>query len=313
MKKTVIIIVIIIILIMILSFFLIGNYFYNISLNPAKDKSFVLGGYEETEEQIKKLEEQKKWLSDNSKDVYISSTNNGNLKLHAYEINNTDSDIWAIVIHGYMSEGRAMTRFAQKFEDKGYNVLILDLRGHGLSEGNYIGMGWHDRLDLMDWIDYVLAKNSNSKIILFGISMGASTIMMATGEQLPNNVKLAIADCGFTSAWDEFCHQLRKLFDLSEFPILYCANICCKVNAGYYLKEASSIEQLKKSKTPTLFIHGDEDNFVPFEMLDKVYESASCEKEKLVIHKATHGLSSAVDPELYWNTVDKFIEKHLNT
>lgn len=313
MKKTVIIVVFIIILIMILSFFLIGNYFYNIALNPEKDKRFILGGYEETEEQIKKLEEQKKWLTDNSKDVYINSKNNGTIQLHAYEINNTDSDIWTIVIHGYMSEGRAMTRFAQKFVDKGYNVLILDLRGHGFSEGKYIGMGWHDRLDLLDWIDYVLKKNSNSKIILFGISMGASTIMMATGEELPNNVKLAIVDCGFTSAWDEFKHQLRELFDLSEFPILYAANICCKVNAGYYLKEASAMEQLKRSKTPTLFIHGDEDNFVPFEMLDKVFEVASCEKEKLIINKASHGLSSAVDPELYWNTIDRFIGNYLNT
>ena len=312
MKKIVIIVIIIICLILVITYFIIGNYFYNITLNPEKEKTFLIGGYEETEEQVKKLEEQKEWLTNNSKDVYINATNNGKIKLHAYEIENLDSDIWTIVIHGYMSEGKAMTRFAQKFEEKGYNVLMLDLRGHGLSEGKYIGMGWHDRLDIIDWINYILEKNSDSKIILYGISMGASAVMMTTGEELPNNVKLAVVDCGYTCAWDEFSYQLSELFDLCEFPILHAASTWCKINAGYSFKEASCIEQLKKSRIPTLFIHGDADDFVPFEMLETVYEAASCEKEKLIVQGATHGLSSATEPELYWDTVNRFIDKYLN-
>ena len=312
MKKVIIIVIIIICLILVMTYFIIGNYFYNITLNPEKDKRFILGGYEETEEQVKKLEEQKEWLANNSKDVYINATNNGKIKLHAYEIEHTGSNVWTIVIHGYMSEGKAMTRFAQKFEEKGYNVLILDLRGHGLSEGKYVGMGWHDRLDIIDWINYILEKNADSKIILYGISMGASATMMATGEELPNNVKLAIVDCGYTCVWDELSHQVRKLFDLSEFPILYAASTWCKMNAGYSFKEASCLDKLKQSKTPTLFIHGDADEFVPFEMLETVYETACCEKEKLIVKGATHGLSSATEPELYWNTVNRFIDKYLN-
>ena len=310
-KKIILMAIIIICLILVGTYFVIGNYFYNFSLNPKKDKSFILGGYEETEEQLQKLEEQKIWLEENSKDIYINATNNGNLKLHAYEIDNEDSDVWVIAVHGYMSKASALTRFAQKFEERGYNVLMPDLRGHGFSEGKYVGMGWHDRLDLIDWINYLLEKNPDNNIILYGISMGASTVMMATGEELPSNVKLAIADCGYTCVWDEFCHQMNKLFDLCEFPVLYAANTVCKIRAGYSFREASCIEQLKKSKTPTLFIHGSADDFVPFEMLDKVYETAICEKEKLVIEGATHGQASAVNPELYWSKVDEFLEKHL--
>ena len=311
-KRIILISILVICLILFLAYFIMGNYFYNISINPKKDKTFILGGYEETEEQLQKLEEQKLWLDNNSKDVYITSNNNGNLKLHAYEIENQENNIWVIAVHGYMSKASALTRFAQKFNDRGYNVLVIDLRGHGLSEGKYIGMGWHDRLDLIDWINYIIEKNPENRIILFGISMGAGTVMMAEGEELPKNVKLAISDCGYTCAWDEFCHQMNKLFDLCEFPILYAANTVCKIKAGYSFKEASAVEQIKKSKTPTLFIHGSEDDFVPFKMLDKVYEAAACEKEKLIIEGATHGQSSAVNPEKYWSTVDNFIEKYLD-
>lgn len=308
--KVIIIAVVVICILLIIAYYLIGNYFYNIALNPKTDKTFVLGNLEQTEEKKLLWEEQLNWLKENSNDIYIESTNNGKLKLHSYEIHN-ESDTWVIAIHGYMSQGSSMIGFAKEFDKRGYNVLIPDLRGLGLSEGDYIGMGWHDRLDTIDWINYLISKNSEIKIILFGISMGAATTMMTIGEDLPSNVKLAIVDCGYTSVWDEFKYQLKQLFNLPEFPVLYAANTVCNMKAKYSFKEASSVEQLKKSKTPTLFIHGDIDDFVPYEMLDKVYNAANSEKEKLIIEGAGHGLASTVNFELYWKTVDRFIEKYL--
>ena len=204
-----------------------------------------------------------------------------------------------------------MIDYAKQFYERGYNVLLLDLRGHGKSEGNYIGMGWYDRLDVIDWINYLIEKNSKSKILLFGISMGGATTMMTTGEELPENVKLAIADCGYTSVWDEFRYQLKQIYRLPEFPALYAADSICKIKNNFSFKEASAIKQLKKSKTPTLFIHGSEDTYVPFKMLDIVYEAASCPKEKLVIKNAGHCMSRNTNPELYWNTIDNFIKKYL--
>ena len=306
------IIVLIICITLIVAYWLIGNYFYNISLNPKTDKEFAVGELTKTDEQIKTQEEEEKWLTENSKEAYIVSTNNGKLKLHAYELkSNVDSNVWVIVIHGYMGCGSVMATFAHEFYKKGYNVLVPDLRGHGKSEGNYVGMGWHDRLDIINWIDYIIEKNPESKIIIFGISMGAATTMMTTGEELPSNVKLAIADCGYTSAWDEFSYQLKRKFKLPAFPILYAANSSCKRLAKYSFKEASSVEQVKKSNTPILFIHGDVDDFVPFSMLDTIYNSASCKKEKLVIENSGHGIAATVNPELYWSTIDKVINKYL--
>jgi fermentation-respiration switch protein FrsA (DUF1100 family) len=308
-----IIIVTIIITLLIALYFIVGNFFYNIALNPKTSKTFVLGeNEEEIQEQEEKGLEKVDWLIQNSNHAYITSTNNGDLKLHAYEtINKSSSNIWAIVIHGYSGQGKDMTYYAQEFYKRGYNVLVVDLRGHGQSEGNYIGMGWHDRLDIIDWANYLIEKQNNCKIILHGVSMGGATVMMATGEKLPDNIKVAIEDCGYTSIWHEFETQLKSLYNLPAFPVLNAASSVCKIKAGYTVKEGSAVEQVKKSKTPTLFIHGDLDKFVPFEMLDKVYEAANCKKEKLVIKGAAHAEAVSINPELYWKTIDQFIKENI--
>lgn len=309
-----ILIFVLVILFLIVMYFFIGNFFYNVALNPKTQKPFTLEDVmgEETEEEKKGRLEIYNWLDNNSKNVYITTTNNGNLNLHAYEIENPKkSNVWAIVIHGYMLQGRYMASYAKEFYDRGYNVLLVDLRGHGQSDGNYVGMGWHDRLDVIEWINYLVDKNDNCKIILHGVSMGGATVMMVTGEDLPNNVKVAIEDCGYTSIWDEFKMQLKSLYKLPTFPVLNAASTVCNIKAKYKIQEGSSLEQVKKSKTPTLFIHGDQDKFVPFEMLDQVYEVANCKKQKLVIEGAAHAEAVSVNPELYWKTIDAFIEENL--
>ncbi|MBR3133137.1 MAG: alpha/beta hydrolase [Clostridia bacterium] len=307
---TLIVLLVPIIIVFTVIYFEIGKYFYGIALDPNVTKPFK--GINDSEEKTLQKEKNKVWISEKSKNCYINSTENGELKLHGYKIKNEkESKVWVIAIHGYMGEGLNMTPFAQKFYERGYNVLLPDLRGHGESEGDYIGMGWHDRLDIIDWIDYLIKEDPECEIILFGVSMGASTVMMTTGEDLPTNVVAAVSDCGYTSAWDEFKYKLKQLYHLPAFPVLYAANRSCKANAGYSLKDASAVKQLKNSVTPTLFIHGDEDDFVPAEMLDKVYDAASCEKEKLVIEGAGHTESSTKNPELYWKTVDDFIAKYL--
>lgn len=251
-----------------------------------------------------------KWLEQNGTEVEIISKDG--LKLVGYEIKaRQNSNIWVIAVHRYMGSGTDMIQYVEKFRSYGYNGLIIDLRAHGRSEGQYIGMGWLDRYDLRMWIDKIIEENKNCKIILYGISMGASTVSMTTGEELPKEVKLAIADCGYTSVWEEFAVHLKKILHVLPFPLLYVASFMSKMFVGYGFKEASTIKQLKKSKTPTLFIHGKKDKFVPFSMLDKIYKSAQCEKEKLEIEEAAHAESCNINPEKYWGTIEKFIEKYI--
>ena len=190
------------------------------------------------------------------------------------------SDVWVIVIHGYTGSPRRMGSFGKKFHEMGYNCLFPYLCGHGASESNYATMGWNDRIDIKAWIDYIINENANAKIVLFGLSMGAATVMMTTGEPLESNVVCAIEDCGYTSVWDECRANMKDAYGLPTFPFLSA-------------------------------IHGDKDDFVPFWMQERVYRAAACDKEKLVIPGAPHAEASTVDPEKYWSTVDKFIKKYL--
>lgn len=302
-----------ILVILILGLSFVGNYFYNLALNPDTPKDIVFGTPEEAEATSGQvLDSDIQWLLTESNYTDETLTSFDNLNLHAYKVlNQNDSNKWVITVHGYTSEGINMSSYAKNYYDIGYNVLIPDLRSHGLSEGDYIGMGWDDRLDIIDWINTILEYNPNAEIVLHGVSMGAATVSMVSGEDLPSNVKAIVADCGYTSVWDEFAYQLDDLFSLPEFPILNVSSLVAKVRAGYFLGEASTLKQVEKSKTPILFIHGDEDDFVPYYMMEELYNATSSEKEMLTIKNAGHAKASEVDPETYWTTVSNFTSKYI--
>lgn len=294
-----------------------GNYLYNLGINPSFSKDLVFKNNTNTEIKQKETSGSKNISSENwflnfSNYVDLYITSNDGLKLHNFIIKNKiKSNKWVIAVHGYTSQGIYMSHYAKNFYDMGYNIIIPDLRGHGKSEGTYIGMGWHERFDILDLINYIINNYSNSQIVLFGVSMGAATVMSTSGEILPQNVKAVIEDCGYTSAWNQFSHQLKSLFKLPAFPLLHIASVFCKLRAGYFISEVSIINQIKKSITPTLFIHGDNDNFVPFFMLDKLYNASQTKKEKLIISNASHAKASTTNPNLYWTTVKKFLNKYV--
>ena len=309
--KIILMIIIIIILLIILIGGLIGNYFYNLALNPNTDKSMILNAPNNKVNEESNENNSENWLETvGYKEEYIYSQDK-NLKLHSYSIEKEGSDLYVILVHGYTSEGSQMFDHAEKFYEMGYNVLIPDLRGHGKSEGDYIGMGWHDRNDIIAWSNRIIEKNEKAKIVLYGISMGAATVMMVSGEELPSNIKVIIEDCGYTTVEEEFTYQLKEIFNLPKFPVINLASIVTRIKAGYSLKEASAVEQVAKSKTPILFIHGDEDTFVPSYMIEEVYNAANCEKEKLIIKGAGHAEASTTDPTLYWSVVETFINKYI--
>ncbi len=289
----------------------IGNYFYNLALNPHTSKEMIFGTEEEEEETSGEvLDEDIKWVKETAKDEYITS--NDGLKLHSYEIlNENKTNNWVISVHGYTSEAIKLSTYAKYFNQMEYNVLLPNLRAHGESEGNYIGMGWDDRLDIVSWIDYILEKDKNANIILHGISMGAATITMTSGEDLPSNVKAIVADCGYTSVWNQFSYQLKDIFNLDAFPVMHVSSLVGQIRAGYSIKEASSIDQVKNSKTPILYIHGDKDDFVPYFMMEELYNATSSEKDMLTISDAGHAKASSVNPKLYWTTVYDFINKYI--
>lgn len=203
-----------------------------------------------------------------------------------------------------------MRHIASAYGLAGWNVLTPDMRAHGESEGVYIGMGWLDRQDVLLWIDYIISLDPEAEIVLHGVSMGAATVMMTAGEDLPENVKGIVEDCGYTSVWDIFADELSALYRLPSFPILNVTEQVARVRAGYGFREASALEQVKKARVPILFIHGSEDNFVHTEMVYPLYDACPTAKDLLVVEGAGHGQAYSKDPELYLETVFAFLEEN---
>ena len=279
----------------------VGNYLYDYTLNPYSKHN--ISEKIETNEEV--AQESRQWLSENSVNVSLKSQDD--LNLHAAYIDQ-NSHIYMIMVHGYRGDGASIISPIKQMKKAGYNLLIPDLRGHGFSEGDYIGMGWDDREDIIQWIDYLLSKDPHASIILYGVSMGGATVMDVAGEKLPHQVKAIIEDCGYTSVWDIFKAHI-DMNNIESEVALHMASLVTKIRAGYYLEDVRPIEQVKKSQTPMLFIHGAEDNFVPFSMVNELYNAATCPKEKLVIQGAGHANSCSVNSELYY-TIFRFIEKY---
>ncbi|WP_223879903.1 alpha/beta hydrolase [Paenibacillus spiritus] len=219
----------------------------------------------------------------------------------------------AIIAHGYSGKAKDMGAYARIYHEVlGFHVLLPDARGHGESGGDYIGFGWQERLDYAGWIWRVLEETGpESEVVLHGVSMGAATVLMAAGEELPPQVKAVVADCAYTSAAAELAYQMRRLYRLPSFPVLDGAGLVTRIRAGYSLREASALRQVAKAKTPILFIHGEADTFVPVGMMEELYAACRSEKERWSVPGAGHGKSYDQDPEAYVRRVCDFVLRHL--
>lgn len=301
----------------------IGNYFVNYAIlrtgnggdREVKNKEVVEVASidNETERIIEENREEEKQLanqwSNTIKNEEVEITANDGITLKGTEyIKDEQINDWVIVLHGYRSNPESVISIGRHFSEKGYNVLIPYMRATGESEGEYIGMGWLDKDDLKCWIDLIIKQNNNSNIILHGSSMGAATVLMASGDELPSNVKAIIEDSGYTSVWDIFASEAKARFNLPAFPVLNMFEIVANFRAKYDIKEASALEQVKKATVPILFIHGDNDDFVPEYMCEKLYEAANCKKDKLIIHSAGHTESRYKEPETYYNKIFDFLD-----
>ena len=217
-----------------------------------------------------------------------------------------------IAIHGHKSSGKTnFGVFAKFLRDMGYSLLIPDNRAHSKSQGKLIGFGWLDRLDCLLWMGYLRQQlGSDCQILLHGVSMGAATVLMTAGER-PENLAGVIADCGFTSAEDQFAHVLRHYYHLPAFPFLPIASAICKLRAGYTFSECSAKERLKNARVPILFIHGGKDRFVPTWMSQKMYEEYTGGKELFIAPAADHATSYFFHTLEYEQAVRNFLLRHL--
>lgn len=289
-------------------------YFINFALTPKKHMEFN----EDYEYAIMKNEYPgiAHWID--SIRPQLQSThliNTDGLKLYArFAKSPSSTPHTAIIIHGYKMNSLSMLHIAYLFHhDLGYNILLPDLQGHGMSEGNLIQMGWKDRNDIKRWIEVADSTfGGNTAITITGISMGGATTMMVAGEQLPDCVKCFVEDCGYTSVWDEFNGELKNRFNLPSFPLLYTTSITNKIWHGWSFSEASSINQVAKCSRPMLFIHGGNDTYVPTQMVHELYKAKAEPKEIYISKGSAHAESYHDHPEQYTIAVRDFVNKYCN-
>ncbi len=313
--KMALIIAAVVVGVLLLLYFGLGVLFFFIALGnkkrpdptvPCKDSLFERNADNEN------LKAGYKWYDTTYHQEVIIKNRKGE-NLHAAEfLNPSNSNTWAVCLHGWTNVNREMSSYAMEYYKRGFNVLLPDLRGHNNSEHKFVTMGWNDRLDVVDWIKNIVKENPKAQIIIHGVSMGGATTMMTTGEELPSNVVLAVEDCGFTGVKDIFTDQCIRKYHLPPKLVMPQSSLVNKIVNGFFFGQASCIKQLKKSKTPTLFIHGDKDEFVLPSNLDPVFEACAAPKEKYVVKGAEHAVSSHWFHEEYWLVVDNFLKKYFD-
>ena len=247
------------------------------------------------------------------KDTFIITDDH--IRLHAFYASSPDSTSrTAVIVHGYTDNAIRMMMIGYMYNhDLRYNILLPDLRYAGWSEGSHIQMGWNDRTDVLRWMD--IANNifgGNTQMVIHGISMGAATTMMVSGEKQKEYVKCFVEDCGYTSVKEQFAKELKEQFGLPSFPILNIASYLCQLKYGWNFDIASAENQVRKCKLPMLFIHGDADDYVPTWMVHKVYTAKPAPKELWVVPNATHAMSYRDNKTEYTNRVKDFTTKYIS-
>ena len=221
-----------------------------------------------------------------------------------------DSHRWVVLLHGYTGSREMMYGYAYWYAERGFSVLAPDFRCQGESEGDYIGLGATDSKDLAGWIDLILQRDPEAEIVLHGLSMGASTALIYTGGDVPDNIKAVISDSAYTDAYSMFREKIGSWFYLPAFPVVDSAELMIRIRAGYDLKETSPLKAVSRSRVPTFFIHGKEDRMIPVEMCHALYDAASCEKEIMIMDGAGHTQSAEKDPVRFFGEVQKFLGKN---
>ncbi|WP_334330326.1 alpha/beta hydrolase [Companilactobacillus sp. HBUAS59699] len=300
---TIIISIIIIVLLLVV---LILNALF---LYLQKRGSKALGG---TAPQIKRdagLDERTEKFLKLKKDVWtIKSKFNGNKLVGWFTDNNADVSV--ILVHGFAVDHSSLDIHAQLFHHLGYNVLQIDNQAAGQSGGKYMGYGYIESRDLLDWIDELLRHRPNDKIILFGASMGAATVMLTSGESLPDNVKAVIEDSGYTSAEDILSYHCQKRYKIKGLWLIKGASIISRIRAGFFYGQANCQKALAKNQLPVLFMHGKNDFTVPIEMERKL---STCGNFSRMVYDSlgVHIRSYYIDSNKYQATVENFLEHYL--
>ena len=238
-------------------------------------------------------------------DVEITSFDGLKLRGRYFEFS-PDSPV-ELMFHGYRgSSEQDLSGGVQRCFKVGHSALVVDQRACGRSEGNKITFGIKESRDCHSWIRFARQHfGENRKLILCGISMGAATVLMAAGRELPDNVIGVLADCGYTTPKEIIQEVIRQM----KLPPKLCypfVRLAARLFAGFDLEEDSPLEAMTRCKVPVIFYHGDNDVFVPWDMSRRNFEACTARKSFITVPGAGHGLAYGVEPERYLQALREF-------
>lgn len=254
----------------------------------------------------------RKWLSDhNAQDVSVKSFDGLTLRAKWVPAPNPKATI--ILFHGYHTHYiHDFAGIFSMYHSVGLNLLLVRQRGHGESEGKHITFGVKERRDVLSWVEFHNRTHGMDNVFLGGMSMGASTVLFAAGEDLPPNVRGITADCGFSSPAAILGHIIRKDYHLPAKLVLPLMEVWARALGGFSLYECSTDQTLARSRTPVIFIHGKKDHFVPCAMSQSGYDACASEKELLLVEGAGHGRSYLFEPERLTKALVDFFNRNLS-
>ena len=212
-----------------------------------------------------------------------------------------------LMFHGYRGAAeRDLCGGVQRCFKLGRSALLVDQRAARESQGNVITFGVKEHQDCLCWIEFMRKRfGEDVKIILCGISMGATTVLLAAGENLPANVRGILADCGFSSAKGIICKVIRQL-KLPAKLVYPFIRLGARIYGGFDLEQSDVPKALKNCKVPVIFFHGTTDDYVPCQMSQENFEACPAQKRLVCIPNAGHGLSYMIDPPGYLGALREF-------
>lgn len=294
-----------------------GGYFYRFAVLKRKDYNNIWTSATRPQptEKLRGSDREKvaagiRFIFENQpEEIYVESRDC--LKLCGHLIAHENPNGVFVLVHGYRSNpSNDFSGAVQAIYDMGFSLLLIDQRAHGNSEGKHISFGVRERFDLLCWCEYLKERFPDLPVVLDGVSMGASTVMLASGLALPDNVKALICDCGYTSP-REICQVcLKKWYNLPAFPIYYSADLFARIFAKFSFSDVDSRDALSRNRLPILIAHGTDDDFVPYSMSEKnIRACTACSAELFSAEGAAHGMSYIVNPDGYMKKVRELLAK----
>ena len=259
------------------------------------------------------IREGMEWILANTDETPTVTSFDG-LKLRARVVLTENARGTMLLCHGYRSRGFLdFSCSLRYYREQGLNLVVIDERACGASEGDTITFGLKERRDVLTWIDWIRARfGADEPILLGGVSMGCATVLMSLALDLPDNVKGVIGDCGYTTPWAQLAYILRRDYHLPPFPWMQLMNVMVRRRIGCDLREGDTVKALaQNTRVPVLLVHGGADDFVPTAFGEENYRACASEKDLFIVPNAAHAVSYLADPKGYQAKIRAFVDRVL--